>query len=212
VKSGVKAHRATARRVGLAGLVAATLVTAGCTAGQRAQTADEQETLDGTTAHIGTTITLGALAVEAPSDGSSWASGGNVPVKVVMVNSGHSDDQLTSITSPSITSWSTYASVAAASAANAPGSPSAAAGASSPSPVTVPAHSRVQFGTVPTGATGIRVLMLTGVKSTIYPGSSVALTFTFAQAGRVTVQVPVQLSKTPHSSVIPGPSATGEAG
>lgn len=215
MKSGVKAHRVAARRAGLAGVVAATVVTAGCTAGQRAQTAEVPETRDAVTVRIGPTITLGGAAVEAPTDDVSWASGANVPLKLVVVNSGRTDDKLTSITSPSITGWNAYASAGAASAANAPSSGSAATPASSsaPSPVTIPALSAVLFGTQHApGAPASRVLLLTGVKSTLYPGSVIEVTFTFARAGSATVEVPVQVTRKPQSSVIPGPSATGEEG
>jgi copper(I)-binding protein len=196
------------RRAGVAGSIAsfaaAALLTAGCTAGQRAQTADEQETLDGTTVRAGQYITVGGLAFETPKDGTSWARGSAVPIVAVAVNSGRADDRLVSITSPSITSWGAYSSAAEASAANStPGG-----SASSPQPVDLPALSRVPFGT----GLSNKVLAVTGIKAPLYPGSSISLTFTFAKAGTVTAQVPVQLSKSPQTSVIPGPSATGEEG
>jgi copper(I)-binding protein len=196
-----------ARRAGVAGSIAsfaaAALLTAGCTAGQRAQTADEQETLDGTTVRAGQYITVGGLAFETPKDGTSWARGSAVPIIAVAVNSGRADDRLVSITSPSITSWGAYSSAADASTAN-----SAGGSASSPQPVDLPALSRVPFGT----GLSNRVLAVTGIKAPLYPGSSIPLTFTFAKAGTVTAQVPVQLTKAPQTSVIPGPSATGQEG
>ena len=194
---GAKPRRA--RRAGVAGLAAAALLTAGCTAGQHAQTADEQETLDGTTVHVGQYVTLGGLAFESPTSGSSWAKGSSVPLRVVLVNSGRADDQLTSITSSSIGSWGAFASASAASAPSTGGTPA---------PVALPALSRFAFGT----GLSNRVLQVSGVKAPLYPGSSIQLTFTFAKAGTVTAQVPVQLSKTPPTAVVPGPSATGQEG
>lgn len=220
MRSGVAARRRSLRRIGLAASLAATLAASGCAAGQYAQSATEQESLDGTTVRLGTTITLGGLSVQTPSDGISWASGSRVPLNVVIVNSGQKDDQLTSITSPSITGWSAFASDVAASAQVPGGSSSGGSGtasASSPAgasgggsnaaPVPLAAHSGVRFG-----GSGNRVLLLTGVKSALSPGMAVTLTFTFARAGSVTARVPVQITKSAQTSVIPGPSATGEQG
>jgi hypothetical protein len=208
VIAGVKARRATARRTGVAGLAAAALLTAGCTAGQHAQTAAEQETLDGTSVRVGQHITIGGVALLTPTDGTSWARGSSVPLKAIVVNSGRQADQLVSITSSAITSWGAYPSLFQATGANAaPG-----AGASTPNPIDVPAQGRVVFSAESGSPAGTRVLAVSGIKAPLYPGSSISLTFTFASAGSVTAQVPVQLSSSPHTSVIPGPSATGEEG
>ena len=199
--AGVKPRRA--RQAGFAGLAAAALLTAGCTAGQRAQTADEQETLDGTTVRAGQYITVGALSLDAPKSGTSWAKGSTVPITAVVVNSGRADDQLTSITSPSITSWGSANTVFQADTVAKTGA--------APDPVTVPSLSRVAFSADGSAPAGTRVLVVTGTKAPLYPGSSITLTLTFAKAGTVTAVVPVHLSSSPQTSVVPGPSATGEA-
>jgi hypothetical protein len=54
-------------------------------------------------------------------------------------------------------------------------------------------------------------LLLLGLKRQLYPGTTVSITFTFAEAGSVTVAVPVQLSSNPTSSVLPVPSQSGAA-
>lgn len=96
------------------------------------------------------------------------------------------------------------------SPAPASGSASATASTSSlPQPlrsVSIPAGRQVSWG-VP-AATG--ALQLVGTKGRLYPASTIKLTFTFANAGSITVPVPIQLSETPASSVLPGPSAVGE--
>jgi copper(I)-binding protein len=205
VKAGV------AKAGAVATALAATVLASGCAAGQYAQSATEQETIDGTSVRIGTTITIGGLALETPTDGVAWKKGSSVPLKAVIANSGQKDDSLTNITSSSIGGWSVYNSVAQASGAQA--SPSAGSGSSTPSPIKVQAHSAVQFGTQHAeGTLGNRVILLTGVKSDLTPGSVVTITFTFARAGSVTARVPVQLTKSPQTSVIPGPSATGQVG
>jgi len=202
VIAGVKPRRA--RRAGFAGLAAAALLTAGCTAGQRAQTAGEQETLDGTTVRVGQYITVGGISLDAPKNGTSWAKGSTVPITAVIVNSGRADDKLTSITSPSITSWGAANTVFQANTAAGTGA--------APDAVDLPALSRVAFSAASSAPSGTRVLVLSGIKAPLYPGSSIPLTFTFATAGAVTAQVPVHLSSSPQTSVIPGPSATGQEG
>lgn len=250
----MKAQLVSARRaggkVGVAIVAAATLLTAACAAGQQAQTANQKETLDGTTAHVGS-ITLGGLAIQTPSNGS-YSAGSDAPLRVVIVNSGGKPDKLTSITSPSITGWGAYrsqadvAAIQSASAAAAAAATSSSASSSAPasasgstsgassssagaSSSTTPApSSSVSATPLPTPQTSItvvnggrqsfgvpdskQVLLLTGLQTALHPGMAVELTFTFADAGAVTVTVPVQLSTSPQTSIIPGPSATGQEG
>jgi hypothetical protein len=245
----VEAEQVTVRRVGLAVVVAAALLTSACAAGQYAQSATNQETIDGTSAKIGM-MTLGGLAIQTPQNGVSYPAGSDVPLKIVVVNSGQRTDTLTSITSSSITGWGAYSSAAAAAAAQATTSssvpvsstvPSSTAGSSSVAPgggstsvapsdtgspstppattsapslpapktsISVGGHSRASFGTPDVKGE----LLLRGIKSALHPGMAIELTFTFQQAGTVSVQVPVQLSKSPQTSIIPGPSATGQEG
>lgn len=229
----MKAEHGLVRRAGLAAAVVAALLTSACAAGQHAQSATEQESLDGTKATVGK-LTLGALAIESPTNGVSYERGSDARVKVVIVNSGQRPDTLTSITSPDIAGWGAFANAADASAyaaaqaaAGAPSSDSAAPSApasssaptessSGPQPqksIEIPAHSRVQFGSDQVeGGTPNQILMIDGLKTVLHPGMALRLTFTFAQAGTVTATVPVQLTKEAQTSVIPGPSATGEVG
>jgi hypothetical protein len=229
----VKAEHGLVRRAGLAAAVVAALLTSACAAGQHAQSAAEQGSVDGTKAQVGQ-VTLGALAIESPDNGIAYERGSNARVKVVIVNSGQRADTLTSITSPAITGWGAFANAsdasayaAAQAAAGAPSSDSAApsapssdsaapSGSTGPQPqksIEIAAHSRVQFGTDQVeGGTPNRVLVLNGLKTTLHSGMTISVTFTFERAGTVTAQVPVQLSKEAQTSVIPGPSATGEVG
>ena len=206
----MEAARVTVRRVGIGLALAATLLASACAAGQKAQTANENETLDGTTARIGS-ITLAGLAIESPA-APTWPKGSDAPVRVVIVNSGQQPDTLTSITSPAFGGWETFASAADAAAAaastGAGGSSPGQSGSSPASPVSIPAGGRASYGTPdPAG-----VLRITGLKQALYPASTISMTFTFQRAGSVTAEVPVQLSKTPQTSILPGPSATGQAG
>lgn len=74
--------------------------------------------------------------------------------------------------------------------------------------ITIAGNGRVGFGTPE--ATG--VLLLIDTKGDISPANSIPVTFTFAQAGAVTVQVPVALSNGMPSSVLPSPSTSGLEG
>ena len=48
------------------------------------------------------------------------------------------------------------------------------------------------------------IILLRGLQDgPLFPGESVPVTFTFASAGQLTLQVPVQLSVAPHNSVVP---------
>jgi hypothetical protein len=87
--------------------------------------------------------------------------------------------------------------------ATAPSTPAAPAPSQS---VTVGPHSAVSFGTP--NAKG--VLLLSGINTVLHPGMAIDITVTFERAGTVTVRVPVALTAQPQTSIIPGPSATGQ--
>jgi hypothetical protein len=112
--------------------------------------------------------------------------------------------------SPATGSGSATGSASASASGSAATSPSA-----SPTPTQVPLPqpsrsvsinpgSRTSWGTPEAKGT----LLLLGTKQVIYPGSTIQLTFTFANAGSVTVAVPIALSTAPHSSVIPAPASS----
>jgi copper(I)-binding protein len=229
------------RRVGVGLALAAALFTSACAAGQDAQTAEVRSSLDGTYATLGK-IALRALAIQAPADSLYYPAGSDAPLTLVLVNTDSSThakpDKLVSISSPAAAGWAAYPTLAQAQAAMAAstGTPSAPAPAASATPTTPPASAgeivpgnsaapgassaasqtaisippqrRVSWG-VPE-ATG--ALLLTGLREKLYPASTIPITFTFADAGSITVAVPVQLSSSPNSSVLPGPSATGAVG
>jgi hypothetical protein len=238
--------RRSGRRIGLGLLVATTLLTSACAAGQDSQTANEKPTHDGTDASVGK-IYLRGLAIQAPTGSEFYAKGSDALVRLVIVNIGTSTDTLTGITSSSITGWSAFpratdASTVQAADAQAATSPtstspttsapatsssadsggasgtssSSAAAPTSSAPalpagaktVTIAPNSRVSWG-VPDAA---GALLLKGIKSRVYPGSAIRLTFTFTRAGSVRVTVPVAITDTPGTAVVPGPSATGQQG
>jgi copper(I)-binding protein len=100
-------------------------------------------------------------------------------------------------------------SAAGSASASSPPASSSAAALPLPTPLTsvpIPAGGRVSWG-VPE-ATG--ALLLVHITKRLYPGTTIQMTFTFANAGPITLAVPIHLSSSGGSLVIPGPSATGQ--
>lgn len=124
-KSGAMSRRSIVRAIGLA--TAATLLTAGCAAGQVAQTQYEKASIDGIDTSVGK-VDLRGLAVEAPTSGTNFYKPGTAAqLRVVFLNNSTAADTLVSITGKGIGGWSVYSSYAqAAQVQNALGAPPAA--------------------------------------------------------------------------------------
>ncbi len=179
--------------VAAAAAAAASLILSGCAAGQRAQTASEKSTIDGTQADVGP-LKLRGLSIETPS-GNFYDVGSRLPVRLVVVNTGPQSDTLTSITSPTIGGWAAFKSTN-----------DAAANRSASRLITVGSGLRISYGVPDARA----VLVLTGLNKRVFPGNTIRLTFTFRRAGSVTATVPIQLSESPGTSVVPAPSVSAE--
>jgi copper(I)-binding protein len=249
------------RTLGVGIAVATALLASACAAGQRAVTAAEKPTLQGTDAQVGSIHLLGFL-IEAPSGSApSYAAGDSAQVKLVLVNTGSKPDTLVSISSPAISDWGAFKSTSDAAAVlepsrsstpspsptssaasptrtrtktktsspttsasgsasdtTAPSTSSAGSSASTtsaaPSPlptpdkqVVIPPGSRVSWGTPE--STGVLALLHLTKKT--YPGTTISLTVRFAQAGSITLDVPVALSGSPNTTPIPDVTSTFEA-
>ena len=206
-------HGTGRRRIGaargIAALAAAALSLSACAAGQVAQTANEKATLDGTNVSVGN-IDLRGLAILSPS-GTSYKTGGNALLRVVLVNSGQDPDTLTGVRTDAATGWSSYSSLALAKSAS-------AAAAGSPAPtgsqsVPLPPGGAVSYGT-PDAKGG---LVLTGLRTPkgspgLVPGTTVQVTFTFEHAGTLTSAVPIQLSAKPGQDATIAPISSQPAG
>jgi periplasmic copper chaperone A len=177
--------------------VLAAAAVSGCAAGRDAQTAYQRPTLDGTQVKIGD-ISLNAVTIQPPT-ATFYPAGSSAPMRLVLVNSGGSADTLTGITSPSFTGWSVSSAGKPASGTSISPSSGASSVPAGTQRIEVPANARVPFGTPEATAT----LSLTKLRKPAYPGSAVPITFTFAKAGAVTLQVPVGLTNAPNDSVIP---------
>ena len=131
-----------------------------------------------------------ATSTPAPLNSAASPTGSSAPS-----GSGSPTSSRSSSSSSSSTASSTSTS-APASATPTSSAPTASR------TVRIPADSRISYG-VP-DATGS--LLALNTKSTIYPGSAVSMTLTFAGAGTITVQVPVNITTDPSQSVVPSGS------
>jgi periplasmic copper chaperone A len=208
----VEVARRSAALATIAATLAATALLSACAAGQQAQTANVTGVNDAVDADAGA-VAVRAFAVAAPS-GGHYAKGGSAQLIGVLVNTGQRPDELTSITSPAFTGWSSTSTGTGSATPLAAGSatPVATSG-SSGQRVQLPVNSAVSYG-VP-DATG--TLQVTGLKSALFPGDEIKVTFTFQRAGAVTAEVPVKLTATPGSAVVgatpsspPGAGAASE--
>lgn len=201
--------RTTYRRrvaTGFAVALTGALVLTGCAAGQRAQTANEHSVVDGGTADVGQ-IGIRNAGLAAPAAVAGYQAGEGASLVAAIVNNGTSADVLVSVTSAAATS--VQMGTAAPAATTGPPSPSAPSSGSastsgsasssasaSPSPgatpqsqpIPLPARTLVQIG-----GEHASTVELAGLKAGLVPGQSVAVTFTFRDAGAVTVQLPVKL-------------------
>jgi copper(I)-binding protein len=192
------------RRLALAAIVTGVaLVSSACAVGQHAATATDRPAIDGTIAQVGS-IKLENISVQAPNIGSRptgtafYQPGDNAPMTLILVNNSHSSDTLTSVTGP-FTSWAVVPTGSVADeAALKTGSTSQPVG---PGGSVALGLSNLGVGT----GVSPETLVLIALKGTgkLYPGSEVRLTFTFANAGKVTVSVPVQLSAQPNDVSVP---------
>lgn len=200
----------------LAGALSATLALAGCAAGQHAPTAEEISVVDGVAANIGP-IQLRNIGVAAPNATGGYTSGGSAQLVMAVINNSQTDDQLTAVSSPAATTVTSEIG-AAASAAGSPagsgssdsaspstssGTPSGTASDSSSSPSTSASSAPASFEAVSCpagelvaigyGDTMQATVTLQGLTQPLNSGESLAITFTFKNAGSVTVQIPVKV-------------------
>jgi copper(I)-binding protein len=199
--------------------IGATLLTASCAAGQDAMTSVEVSVIDGANADVGD-IALRVVLVQTPADGS-YAVGTDAQIKAVLANNGQSDDSLTGVTAPAFSAVTLYGNGAIAGAEsildgdNATASPAPTAfpaGTGSVTALDIKAGAALSIGQTNDGpAVLLRSLTADGAGDDkgLFPGESVPVTFSFKNAGSVTVQVPVELSKTANTASIEPSGSSG---
>lgn len=205
--------RAAFRTVSAA--VGVAVLSAACAAGQHAATADEKPTLDGTQGQVGK-MQLEGVAFRTPS-GTSYAAGSSVPLKAYIVNNAQTADKLVRVSSSDFSGgWDVVSTPSLLSGPSGAASSAPAAGITNGSPQRIGAGSAAAFGLqnlTPSGAGSPESLVLLGYKGPkpLYPGMSIKVTFTFANAGDATLTVPVQISNAPNGQTLPEQSGTPAA-
>jgi copper(I)-binding protein len=190
----VNAQPAIKRRIGI-GLVAvlATLLSSACATGQQAQTAHEVPAIDATSGSVGT-IALHAVAIKTPP-GPAYGPGDVAQIQLVLVNTGHDTDTLQNVSTPTASGFQVFANATGASPpAGESGSASGSAASSAGRPSTPPSLDVAAGQTLSLGITDTDLVLVLRLTKTLFPGTSVPITFTFAKAGSVTLTVPTQIS------------------
>ncbi|HJQ45310.1 MAG TPA: hypothetical protein VJ870_03155 [Amycolatopsis sp.] len=170
----------------------AALVLAGCGAGQITQTDTMLPGVNGALASAGKISVRNAGLVNRNTCEQAYAVGSNAPLSLTIANDGAADEALVSVSSPyaaSATIGGQKTIVAASTLVIGPVNQTestTAASSTSASPSASPS------GTTGTPATvGHATVELQGIKSVIWPGMLTPVTFTFRDAGPLTVQLPV---------------------
>ncbi|MGN6608619.1 MAG: hypothetical protein ACTHMS_16615, partial [Jatrophihabitans sp.] len=149
--------------------------------------------------------------------GPSYAVGASVPMTAYFANNGETADKLVKVSSPSFPGgWEVVSTPSLLAGPSGAPSQSPASGTSNGRPQTIPAGSAVSFGLenlTPDGAGSPETLVLRGYKGDgpLFPGNSVQVTFTFANAGQATLRVPVQIGTAPSGQTVPEVSSTPAA-
>jgi len=201
----------------LAGLgLAAVLGVAGCSAGQITQTDSQLPAVNGAE-HTQGAIAL-RNAVLAYPEGGSYPEGSEAPLVLTIVNTGSAGDTLTEVTSPVAASATVTGSKdlpgGFAIEVGTPGENAEVGGHSSAAPTPTPsgAPSSAPGSTTaqapgsvapttsakaPNQRLGELEIVLEDINTRLFPGKTVPVTFVFANAGPVTVELPIGASSEP---------------
>jgi copper(I)-binding protein len=148
---------------GLALFAAMTLAVSGCAAGQYSQTADQVAAIDGANGTVGDITVLNARL--APTEREDYPAGANARVLLYISNNGLDADTLESVTT------------------------SAANSVRITGDATLPPQKLSDFAS---DSSGTEVIVTGFVQDQPY-GVSIPMTFSFANAGTVDLNVPIQL-------------------
>jgi Uncharacterized protein conserved in bacteria len=197
--------RAGARRRVLAAVgigLATAIVGSGCAAGQIAHTAQISSAVEGSHGTVGP-IAVRDVKLAYPQDGR-YTAGEDARVTLVLANAGIEDDVLTAVRSDAADSVvfqsgqsgdsATPLETQSPSESVAPGEESLPGQESS---LTVPGNENVLAY-----ADGPRITLL-GLNRDLLPSQTVKLTFTFRDAGEVTLDAPVAIPATPGTQPTP---------
>ncbi|MEI4273493.1 copper chaperone PCu(A)C [Klenkia sp. LSe6-5] len=147
-------------------LLLSPVVLSACSAGQIAQTATQDRDIRGGQGDVGD-IHLRTATTAYPQSGR-YDEGGDARLLVAIANSGDADDELTDISGPGFESYKVVDS---------------SSDEESPTGFTIPAGQNVYVGD------GGPAVTLTGLTEPLTPAQALEVTFTFRDAGEVTVPV-----------------------
>ena len=153
-----------------------------CADGQKAPTRQEYAVTDGVQAHAGNVVLRNVLLTADVGDTEGGAS--TLALQGVVANNTGTDDRLVGISAAN-TATTALPFALVTSSATTSAAASAAASSTPAATTTVGINTPLVLGT------GGLQLQVSGFKTPVLPGSLVSLTFSFAQAGNVTVSVPV---------------------
>lgn len=205
--------------------VSALLGIVGCSAGQVAQTAEMEPAVNGNSGRVGT-LALRNVEVAFPENGEPYTAGDDAPLLLSIVNTGLDDDELVGVTSPAgeaelignpaipggtalqivlpdeNTSVSATTTTSETSEAPETGESEAPSGSESPSATTT-TESPAETEAVSPPVVGTMSVVITGLTADLPYGKNVPVTFEFANAGKITIQVPVAAPATPRPEAEP---------
>ena len=206
--------------------VSALLGIVGCSAGQVAQTAEMEPAVNGNSGQVGT-LALRDVQVAFPEGGEPYQAGEDAPLLLSVVNTGGQDDELVAVTSPagevelignpsipagtslqvvlpegsgspfssSTTTTTTESSETSESVStDVPGSSAPDTETSEPSGSSTSVTSTDSQDVAPVGTMS---LVITGLTAELPFGKNVPVTFEFANAGKITILLPIGAPATP---------------
>jgi copper(I)-binding protein len=186
------------------------LAIAGCGAGQVTQTDTQVAGVNGVSGQAGQVGVRDAQLLFPPNAAKYYPKGSDAALLTTIVNDGSSGDRLVSVSSPAASSVSVQGSTVLpasfALTASAPSGQSGPSGSAAPTGSGVPASSGAaaptsagaapgSAGSAPGGgpmaAPGKITLTLVNLTRDVRPGETIPMTFVFANAGQVTLDVPI---------------------
>ncbi|WP_158882319.1 hypothetical protein [Amycolatopsis anabasis] len=186
----------------------AALAIAGCGAGQITQTDTQQPAVNGAYGQVGKLSIRNASLANRNECEQAYTPGSNAPLILTVANEGGKDDELVSVTSEYASGATVEGDklvVAGSALVIGPSAPGESEGvaeqaAAAPSS-TAPASSSAKPGAQGTVSTqqqapekkrvGHATVVLQGLKATVWPAQTIKVTFTFRDAGPVTVDLPI---------------------
>ncbi len=176
--AAVMATRTARRSVAALTAAAAVLLVAGCGSGQVGTIGSQVAAVNGGQGQSDK-IAVRDVTVQFPPTGSAYTTGQAAPLLFTISNSGTASDELVSITTP-------VGQVDLTGAKQVPGQATLVSAAQQ----TVDA---VPLGSIApvNGAAGKVQAMITGLTQPLKPGLNISVTFTFSQAGAITMPVPL---------------------